>query len=203
MKNIYCVGRNYRKHAAELGNDVPTNPMIFSKPTHSLSTAKGQKVDLPRNRGKVHYEVELVFEINRRYENGMSAVDCISQMAVGVDFTLRDEQDRLKKKGHPWLLAKGFQNSALVTDFFPFQGMDMLYQSTFSLEINEKLVQKGNPTEMIFSLDMLLAYIHENIGLGEGDLLFTGTPEGVGEIHSEDEMTLFFNEEKKGSVVIS
>lgn len=203
LGNIYCVGRNYKKHAQELGNEVPSNPMIFSKSSHSLTTAEGQKINFPKNRGRIDYEVELVFQINRPYEKGMSPEDCITQMGVGVDFTLRDEQDKLKNQGHPWLLAKGFPNSALVTNFFPFEGIDKLLQSTFTLERNGKQVQQGNPKEMIFSLAVLLDFIHENVGLGEGDLLFTGTPEGVGEIHSGDDLKMFFNEESKGRVVVS
>ncbi|WP_280770041.1 fumarylacetoacetate hydrolase family protein [Salipaludibacillus daqingensis] len=203
MKNIYCVGRNYKKHADELGNAVPDYPMIFSKPSHSLVKAKGQEIKLPSNSGRIDYEVELVFQLNRSYEKGMSANDCISQMAVGVDFTLREVQNELKKKGHPWLLAKGFPNAALVTDFFPFLGMDKVHGSTFTLDINGNQVQKGDPKQMIFSLDVLLDYFHDHVGLAAGDLLFTGTPEGVGEVHNGDKLEMFFNEDFKGRAIIS
>ncbi|WP_416151602.1 fumarylacetoacetate hydrolase family protein [Salipaludibacillus sp. HK11] len=202
VKNIYCVGRNYAKHAKELGNDLPSKPMIFSKPTHSLVTTNGQRVELPKNRGSIHYELELVFQLNRSYEVGMSPEDCISEMALGIDFTLRDEQEELKEKGHPWFVAKGFRNAALVTPFFPFEGIDKLNQSTFTLEINGQKVQEGDPNEMIFNLGAILNYCSETAGLSAGDLLFTGTPEGVGEIQTGDELKMYFNQENKGAVKI-
>ncbi|PYZ93869.1 fumarylacetoacetate hydrolase [Salipaludibacillus keqinensis] len=202
INNIYCVGRNFKKHAQELGNDVPSKPMMFSKPTHSFVTANGQSVMMPKNRGAVHYEVELVYRLGRQYEKGMTANDCLTEMAVGIDFTLREEQEKLKKKGHPWLIAKGFPNAALVTPFFAFPGIENILQSTFSLQINGTRVQQGDPNDMIFQLDNLLAYCYEYIGLGAGDLLFTGTPEGVGEINYGDEVTMWYNEELKGTAMI-
>lgn len=202
VKNIYCIGRNYQKHAAELGNDVPEKPMIFSKPSHALVNSEQQVIQLPKNRGAVHYEAELVFQINKTYKKWMKPDDCIESMALGIDFTLRDEQEVLKKKGHPWLVAKGFTNSALVTPFFPFEGLDDLMKSSFQLELNGHTVQIGDPKKMIFSLPTILDYISENLGIGQGDIIYTGTPEGVGETNSGDEFRLFFNGEEKGHVMI-
>lgn len=202
VNNIYCIGRNYRKHAEELGNDVPAKPMIFSKPNHAFVLTNEHRIHLPKERGAIHYEAELVFQINKHYKKGMKPEDCISQMAVGIDFTLREEQEILKKKGHPWLMAKGFPNSALLTPFFAFNGMDLLLNSTFQLQLNGKIVQNGNPKDMIFSLPVILDYIGENLGLGPGDIIFTGTPEGVGQSKSGDRFSLFYNNEEKGSTTI-
>lgn len=200
--NIYCVGRNYQKHAEELGNDVPEKPLLFSKPTHAFIAADGRTVPLPKNQGTVHFETELVFKLARPYEHGMQPEDCIREMAVGLDLTLRDVQNELKHAGHPWLLAKGFPNSAVVTSFFSFEGVAALASSSFSLTVNGHQKQKGRPSQMIFGLSSLLEYCHRHFKLGEGDLLFTGTPEGVGPVNTGDTFEMRFNKEIKGTAVM-
>ncbi|EJL20780.1 fumarylacetoacetate hydrolase family protein [Brevibacillus sp. BC25] len=198
VKNIYCIGRNYRLHAAELGNDVPTRPMIFDKPTHALAMANGEAVELPASRGELHYETELVIHIARPYEAGATLDDMIDKIALGIDFTLRDVQSELKKAGHPWLLAKGFKNSAILTSFHPFPGIHELHQTDFSLLKNGEQVQRGNLRDVIFDLETIIAYISEHLGLDQGDVIYTGTPAGVGPVTDGDVLTLKWGEETWG-----
>ncbi|NOK24194.1 FAA hydrolase family protein, partial [Corallococcus carmarthensis] len=135
---------NYALHAKELQNEVPTAPFLFSKPTHALVEAKGQEVILPGDRGSIHFEVELVIRIGRPYEKGIKVDDIVDGMAVGIDFTLRDVQNELKKKSYPWLLAKGFPNSAVLTKFIAFPGVEGCKTTNFALLKNGEQVQVGN-----------------------------------------------------------
>lgn len=200
INNIFCVGRNYEKHAKELGNVVPKEPMIFTKPNHSIVLAQGQKIHYPIQDGEIHYEVELVLKINKTPKaKGFRLEDLVSQLALGIDLTKRDLQTELKEKGHPWLLAKGFKNAAILTDFWDFPGEELCKKTNFSLMKNENLVQKGNISHLIFSLKTLIQYINEHFGLNKGDIIFTGTPEGVGPIADGDSFEMWWGSEKKGS----
>ncbi|MGJ7912661.1 fumarylacetoacetate hydrolase family protein [Neobacillus sp. LXY-1] len=203
FNNIYCVGRNYVEHAKELQNEVPTSPMIFSKPTHALIEATGQEISLPGNRGSIHYETEIVIRMGRSYEKGLIVDEMVDSMAIGIDFTLRDVQSELKKKGHPWLLSKGFPNSAIVSQFIPFPGVDEMKQIDFSLLKNGVKVQQGNIQNMIFELRTIIDFIALNFGLGEGDLIFTGTPEGVGPIKDRDHLTLCWGDNILGDCLVN
>lgn len=200
--NIYCVGKNYALHAKEMNSEVPTEPMIFGKATHSLKKADGSLLYLPGDMGSVHYEVELVFELDRIFEEGMKPEDCISNMALGIDFTLRDKQNIAREKGYPWYQSKSFPGSALITEPFPFMGIDALNESRFSLLINGKKVQEGNPQDMVFHLDQLLPYIAKHFGLGKGDLIFSGTPDGIGAVNTGDKLELVYQDQLKGSTLI-
>jgi len=202
IQNIFCVGRNYRLHAAELGNDVPTSPMIFSKPTHSLVEAAGQVIPLPGTKGEVHFEAELVLHIARPFEPGVTLEQMVDKIALGIDWTLRDVQSNLKKKGHPWLLAKGFPNSAVVTPFRPFPGVEALEQTPFSLLKNGETVQSGKLSEAIFDAMTILSFISENFGLKAGDIVYTGTPAGVGPARDNDRFELRWGEENWGSFTV-
>jgi fumarylpyruvate hydrolase len=202
VNNIYCVGRNYAAHAKELNNEVPASPMLFSKPTHALVAAAGQEVILPSNRGSIHFETELVIRIGKAYEKGMTVDELVERMAIGIDFTLRDVQSELKKKGHPWLLAKGFPNSALLSQFIPFPGTEELSKHDFSLLKNGEKVQQGNIRNMIFDLQTIIEFTGENFGLGEGDLIYTGTPEGVGPISDNDHLSLLWGNTVLGECLI-
>lgn len=192
IRNVYCVGRNYRLHAAELGNEVPDEPMIFMKPSHALVPLSGQTIHVPFRPGELHYEAELVLHIGRNYEQGMRAEELIDQVALGIDFTLRDLQSVLKKKGHPWLPAKGFLQSAPVTAFHPVADAGNLGETSYTLDINGKEVQRGCTVDMIFDFQVLIEYCAQHYGLGKGDLLFTGTPAGVGAVTDGDHFTLKF-----------
>ncbi|GAX89359.1 fumarylacetoacetate hydrolase family protein [Effusibacillus lacus] len=202
VRNIYCVGRNYVLHAEELGNEVPKSPMIFSKPTHALVQTNGQEIALPGNRGEVHYEAEFVIHIGRDYEPGLQVKDLVNRMALGIDFTLRDVQSELKKKGHPWLLAKGFPNSAIVTEFLTFPGLEACRSTDFSLIRNGEQVQRGNIKDMLFDLQTIIEFIAANFGLGAGDMIYTGTPAGVGPVADGDNLRLVWGEDTLGECTI-
>jgi 2-keto-4-pentenoate hydratase/2-oxohepta-3-ene-1,7-dioic acid hydratase in catechol pathway len=164
LRTIYCVGRNYAAHAKELGNEVPETPLVFLKPA-SAALASGGILELPKGSSRVDHEVEVVVGIGeggrRRY-------------AVGIDFTARDWQADAKKKGDPWLRSKGQRGFAALGPF-----VDAEPPFAFSLSVNGKLRQKGATKDMTFSIDALLAHVGETYGLGPGDVVFTGTPEGV------------------------
>ncbi|MFZ5945588.1 MAG: fumarylacetoacetate hydrolase family protein [Bacillota bacterium] len=198
IKNIYCVGRNYVLHAQELKNAVPTSPFFFMKPSHALVEAKGQEIVLPGNQGTIHYETELVIRINRSYEKGIKVDEIVDSMALGLDLTLRDVQEDLKKKGYPWLLAKGFPNSAVISEFIDFPGVEQCKKTDFFLLKNGIQVQAGNIKNMIFDLQTLLDFNAQHLGIGEGDIIFTGTPEGVGPVNDGDSYTLMFGENVLG-----
>ncbi|MFC4812485.1 fumarylacetoacetate hydrolase family protein [Paenibacillus sp. GCM10023250] len=189
IRNIYCVGRNYALHAQELGNDVPEEPMIFSKPTHALHPAAG-KLTLPGKIGDIHHELEIVVRIGKDYKPGVSPGDLVDGIALGLDLTARDVQSQLKEKRHPWLLAKGFVGSAVLGPFRPFPGEYAFGTLAFSLVKNGEVVQHGSPCDMIFSLQRLIDFIGPRLGLGAGDVIYTGTPAGVGPLADGDELTL-------------
>lgn len=203
IKNVYCIGRNYTDHVKELNNDIPENPLIFSKPTHALVSANDNLITLPGNKGAVHHEVEVVLEIDRDYEAGLTIDDLVSKMYIGLDLTLRDQQDKLKKKGLPWLLSKGFTNSAIVSKSIEYPTEAILLDKEFSLKINEQVVQVGKINQMMFSLDETIKYVADNIGLKKGDLIFTGTPAGVGPLENNDQLELIYDGEVIGRCKIS
>lgn len=202
VRNIYCVGRNYGLHAAELGNDVPTQPMFFMKPTHSLVTMDKGRIQLPAGQGEIHYEAELVVRVARPYEKGMTVNEMLDGFALGIDFTLRDVQSMLKKKGHPWLAAKGFIGSARITAFQPFQGLDEVQNTPFSLRINGNEVQRGMLRDTIFSLQEIIDFCGTHYGLDDGDILYTGTPAGVGAVRDGDRLELCWNGQPIGAGTI-
>ncbi|MFC5650682.1 fumarylacetoacetate hydrolase family protein [Paenibacillus solisilvae] len=198
IRNIYCVGRNYALHAKELGNDVPGQPMIFSKPTHALHPAEG-RLQLPGGVGEIHHELELVVRIAAPYEQGKSLTQLIDGVALGIDWTARDVQNVLKEKRHPWLLAKGFKGSAVLSDFTAFKGAEAFEQLQFSLRMNGEIIQSGSPKDMIFPLEQLVNYIGTQYGLGAGDIIYTGTPAGVGPVKHGDIIELVWETAVEGS----
>ncbi|MFD0678101.1 MULTISPECIES: fumarylacetoacetate hydrolase family protein [unclassified Paenibacillus] len=202
IRNIYCVGRNYGLHAAELGNDVPDEPMIFTKPSHSLVGIQGQTIGLPGNRGEVHYETELVLHVGQAYKPGIRVDELIDKFALGIDLTLRDVQSVIKKKGYPWLPAKGFINSAPLSEFREFPGLEAIKQTEFSLRKNGEEAQRGNTNDMIFNFQVIIDYIAEHYGLGEGDIIYTGTPAGVAALQTGDRLELLWGEELFGEFTV-
>lgn len=202
IKNIVCVGRNYVQHAHELNNAVPQTPLLFTKPTHALAEANGREIIFPGDRGQIQYEVELVFHIARGYELGIKVDDLVDQMAIGIDFTLRDVQTELKGKGYPWVLAKGFINSAVITPWQPFPGLKAMMDFDFSLDKNGQEVQRGNMKNMIFDLPTIIEYTAKHLGLGQGDIIFTGTPAGVGPVLDGDMFTCKLADEEIGNCMI-
>lgn len=203
IENIFCIGRNYVEHVHELGNVVPDDPVVFTKPSHSLFMADGRTLHLPSDQGEVHYEAELVLKLGRDYEPGISVDDIVSEMTVGLDLTLRDVQSRLKDKGHPWLLAKGFTNAAVLGKFIPFISENDCEKTSFTLHINDELVQEGDIKKMIFPLARQIEFLGEKLGLKKGDIIFTGTPEGVGPLQENDFLLLKWGERQLGSTRVS
>ncbi|UHA72584.1 fumarylacetoacetate hydrolase family protein [Paenibacillus sp. 481] len=201
--NVYCIGRNYRLHAAELGNEVPDEPLVFLKPSHAVTQLTQEtELQLPLHQGAVHHEIELVLRIGRRVEPGMTADDVVDGIALGIDFTLRDVQDVVKKKGTPWLPAKGVLHSAPITPFFAYPGSEQLARTPFSLLRNGESVQQGMANDMMFSFDELIQYVAHHYGLGAGDIIFTGTPAGVGPVQAGDRLELCLSDSILGSCVI-
>lgn len=198
VNNVYCVGRNYQLHAAELGNAVPEEPMIFLKPSHAVVPLDGSVLQLPLDRGSLHFEGELVIQAARDYEPGMSVDELVDTMALGIDFTLRDVQSVIKEKGHPWTAAKAFKSSAPLTASVAFPGMESLSDTDFTVIKNGEEVQRGNVKDMIFSLQTIIDYIGKHYGLGKGDLIFTGTPAGVGPTVSGDVFELYWGDVRLG-----
>jgi 2-keto-4-pentenoate hydratase/2-oxohepta-3-ene-1,7-dioic acid hydratase in catechol pathway len=203
LGNVFCIGRNYRLHAAELGNDVPDRPLLFLKPTHALTDMDNGTLILPGNRGQIHYEAELVVRIGRAYDPAADADELIDRLTVGIDFTLRDVQEQLKRRGWPWLEAKGFRHSAPIGRWVDYPGRPALPRLDFSLEINGKEVQRGNVREMIFDLNAIVHEIGRNYGLSEGDVIFTGTPAGVGAVADGDQLTVRLGEENLGTIRVA
>ncbi|WP_240941445.1 fumarylacetoacetate hydrolase family protein [Paenibacillus sp. HB172176] len=202
IRNIYCIGRNYRLHALELGNEVPTSPMVFTKPTHAVQAMNGNVITLPGDVGEVHFELEIVLRIGEGYSPGCAVDEAIDAMTLGLDLTLRDVQSKLKAKGHPWLAAKGFKNSAPIGKWIAFPGMKPLNEVEFTLHRNEELAQKGCAKDMIFTIEEQIRFIEANYGLGPGDLIFTGTPAGVAALNDGDHMTAAWGGEVLGNCVI-
>ena len=188
INNIYCVGRNYAEHAAELGNRVEEDPVIFSKPNSSLIV--GQNITLPTFSHDVHYETEIVIRIAKSafQIEPDHAAEYYDSIALGLDLTARDLQSELKNKKLPWLLAKGFKGSCYVTEFFPKQTFSSPIR--FALTLNGQTVQNGNSDDMIFSINHIIAFISQYIALQPGDIIFTGTPKGVGKLEAGDSLTL-------------
>jgi fumarylpyruvate hydrolase len=202
IRNIYCVGRNYRLHAEELGNEVPTAPMLFTKPTHAAVPMEGGKLVVPMSQGLVHYETELVFAVGRSYEPGLSCDELFTAYTVGLDLTLRDVQMTLKAKGQPWLAAKGFRNSAPLGQWKSYPGEEILKGYDFGLSINGNEVQRGNLSDMVFNLQQLVDFVGQTYGLSTGDLLFTGTPAGVGSLSEGDNLEVWCNEMSLGKLQV-
>lgn len=189
---IICVGRNYAKHAEELKNEVPSEPVIFMKPKNAL-LQNNHPFYYPEFTENLHYECELVLRIskNGKHIQERFANRYYDQVTVGIDFTARDIQEKLKAKGLPWEIAKSFDNSAIVGKFIPIAPTLNLANLNFSLQKNKEVVQQGNTEEMIFSFDKLVAYISKYFTLNIGDLIFTGTPAGVGPVEIGDSLEAF------------
>lgn len=184
---IICVGRNYTEHIAELQNDKPDAPVIFIKPDTAL-LKNGLDFYLPEFSSEIHHEVELVVKVSKvgKHISEKFAHKYYSQISLGIDFTARDVQRSLKAKGLPWEKAKAFDNSAFVGQWMPVESFGDLNDIHFDLFKNEERVQVGHSAKMLWKIDQLIAYISKYFTLKTGDLIFTGTPSGVSEIHRGD-----------------
>lgn len=194
---IICIGRNYSEHAKELNNPLPTKPVFFMKPDTAL-LPKNLPFFYPEFTKDLHYECELVFKINKVGKNISEkfAHTYYDEIGLGIDFTARDLQEECKTKGLPWEIAKSFEYSAPLSEtFIPKSKLD-LDNLSFSLKQNDKLVQSGNSKDMIFNINQIIVYISQFMTLKKGDLIFTGTPAGVGPVAIGDTLTGFIGETK-------
>lgn len=193
---IFCVGRNYADHAKELKNDVPDEPVIFMKPKSALLQPH-TPFYYPEFTNELHYECELVLRIakNGKYIQEKFASKYYDAVSVGIDFTARDIQNELKQKGLPWEKAKAWDNSAVVGKWIPFPEVKNKNKINFALYKNKELVQQGDSDEMLFNFDYIVSYISNFFSINIGDLIFTGTPAGVGEAVVGDELEGFMEEQ--------
>ena len=187
---IVCIGKNYAKHAAEMDSDVPEEPMIFLKPSSSLVDENGSIV-IPAMSADVHHEVELVVLVGKKGKHipEQEAMSYVAGYAVGLDMTARDLQAKAKKAGAPWSVAKGFDTFAAVGSFVGVDAVEDVHNVDIRLTINGTIRQDGNTRDMVFKLPTLIAYASRIFTLEPGDLLFTGTPEGVGPVLEGDTLT--------------
>lgn len=192
---ILCVGRNYSEHAKELGNAVPENPVIFSKPDTAL-LKNGEPFYIPSFSNDVHHEIELVIKINKvgKKIQEKFARNYFSEIGLGIDFTARDKQNELKSKGLPWELAKAFDGSAPIGNFINIENID-LKNIDFRLQKNGQLVQQGNTAQMIFSFEQIVSFVSQYFTLKVGDLIYTGTPAGVSQVNIGDHLEGFIGNE--------
>lgn len=192
---IICVGRNYRDHAKELNNPVPEKPLIFLKPGTAL-LVNNKAFYYPEFSKDIHFEAEIILKIvkNGRHVQPEFADAYFNKIGVGIDFTARDIQSELKSKGHPWEIAKSFDHSAVV-GLFTYKD-PYLDNIPFRLMKNKELVQEGNTKDMIFNFNTLICYISQYFKLQVGDLIFTGTPAGVGPVQIGDLLEGYIGEEK-------
>lgn len=195
MKFI-CVGRNYSNHAKELNNEIPKDPVLFIKPDTALARA-GDDWYIPEFTENLQHEVEVLIKISKvgKYIQPEFAGNYYSEIGLGIDFTARDLQDRLKEKGLPWEKSKAFDRSALIGNFVNKEKFN-LDNLNFSLVKNGNIQQKGNTSEMIFSFDYLISYISQYFTLKMGDIIFTGTPSGVSKLSENDFLEGFIENEK-------
>jgi len=194
---IICIARNYVAHAHELNNEVPGNPVFFLKPDSALVTAN-RPFFYPDFSKDVQYELEVVIRINRLGKSikEQYAGRYYNEVALGVDFTARDLQTEHKKKGLPWEIAKGFDYSAPVSKFFPLADFGDIHHLSFRLDLNGKTVQEGNTSLMIFSFEKIIAYASRFMTLKTGDMIFTGTPAGVGQVAVNDRLEAYLEGKK-------
>lgn len=193
---IICVGRNYVDHALELNNEVPENPVIFLKPDTAL-LKDNAPFYMPSFSNEVHYECELVIKIEKegKFIEPQFAHKYYNEIGLGIDFTARDLQNQLKAKGLPWELAKAFNGSAAISNFVPKSSFENIQNINFSLSVNNTEKQNGNTSLMIFKIDYLISFISRYFTLKKGDLIFTGTPKGVGKVEIGDRLQGFLEKE--------
>ncbi len=194
---IIAIGRNYIDHAKELNNPVPEKPIFFMKPETSI-IRNNKPFFYPDFSENIHYETEIVIKINRlgKHITEKFANQYYNEVGIGIDFTARDLQKDAKEKGLPWEIAKAFDGSAPISEFVLVKKFENINNLNFSLKIKNELVQQGNTRDMIFSFDKIIAYVSQFVTLKIGDLIFTGTPAGVGKVHINDHLEAFIEDKK-------
>jgi 2-keto-4-pentenoate hydratase/2-oxohepta-3-ene-1,7-dioic acid hydratase in catechol pathway len=200
---IICIGRNYVNHIEELQNERPKEPVIFMKPDSAV-LLKQHPFVIPEFSNDIHHEIELIVRINKvgKYIDTKFAHKYYDEISVGIDFTARDLQNELKAKGLPWEKAKSFDGSAVLGEFLQKKQFNSLENITFELTNNNKTVQKSNASYMLWKIDELISYVSQYFTLKIGDIIFTGTPEGVAAVKSEDVLEGFLEGNKLFSIKI-
>lgn len=200
---IICIGRNYLHHIKELSNQIPKKPLFFLKPETAIQP-KNHPFFIPEHSENIQYEVELVLKINKsgKHIEERFAYKYYSEIGLGIDFTARDIQEECKDKGHPWEIAKGFDGSAQISPTFINKSNLDSNNIIFSLNKNGKQVQLGNSRDMIFNFDKIISYLSKFYTLKIGDLIYTGTPSGVGKVIAGDKLNGFIGEREMLNVLI-
>ena len=200
---IICVGQNYLNHIKELNSKINKSPILFLKPDSSI-IQKNQPFFIPEFSKEIHYEVEIILKfdklgkhIDRKFSNKY-----YNQISLGIDFTARDLQEKLKKSGYPWEKAKSFDNSAVIGDWIDINNFQDINNINFCLKLNNEVVQSSNSSNMIWKIDDLVTEVSNYFTLKIGDILFTGTPEGVGKVSIGDVLDGFLEEKKVFSIKI-
>lgn len=194
---VIAIGRNYAEHAKELNNPIPTVPVIFLKP--DTAVLKDNKPFYhPEFSTDIHHEIELVLKVSKegKHISEKFAANYFEEIGLGIDFTARDIQQKHKEKGLPWELAKAFDNSAPVSRFIPKTDFKNLYDLNFRLDINDHTVQQGNTANLLFSFEYIIAFVSKYFTLKKGDLIFTGTPQGVGKVNPGDHLAGYLEDVK-------
>lgn len=194
---IICIGRNYLPHIQELGHKVPTEPTFFLKP-ESAMVIRNRPFFLPDFSQQVEYEVELIYRINKvgKYIQEKYAHTYYDAIGLGIDFTARDLQKNCIENGNPWEIAKAFDGSAVMSQFIDKEEFEDLNNLDFHLDLNGKTVQSGNSSEMIFTIDKIISYVSQFMTLKMGDVIYTGTPKGVGKVAINDRLEGWIGERK-------
>jgi 2-keto-4-pentenoate hydratase/2-oxohepta-3-ene-1,7-dioic acid hydratase in catechol pathway len=194
---IIAIGRNYAEHAKELNNPVPSVPVIFMKPDTAI-LKDNKPFYHPEFSSDIHHEIELVLKISKEGKHIAEkfAGNYFEEIGLGIDFTARDIQQRHKEKGLPWELAKAFDNSAPISKFIPKSNFKDLNSLNIRLDLNGKTVQSGNTKDLLFSYEYIIAFVSKYITLKKGDLIFTGTPQGVGKVSIGDHLAGYLEDEK-------
>jgi 2-keto-4-pentenoate hydratase/2-oxohepta-3-ene-1,7-dioic acid hydratase in catechol pathway len=194
---IICIGRNYTKHIEELQNERPNEPVVFLKPDSAV-LLKQHPFVIPEFSDDIHHEVEIIVRINKvgKYIDAKFAHNYYDEIGLGIDFTARDLQAKLKEKGLPWEKAKAFDGSAVIGNFLSKKDFSSTENINFELKSNGNTVQKGNTSHMLWKIDELIAYVSQYFTLKIGDIIFTGTPEGVAKVKPNDILEGFIENKK-------
>jgi len=200
---LICIGRNYTEHIEELENEKPTDPVVFLKPDTSILLKK-QPFFIPEFSNDVHHEVEVLVKINRvgKYIDKKFAHKYYNEIGLGIDFTARDLQSKLKEKGLPWEKAKAFDGAAVIGNWIQKSEFNDVNAINFSLKKNEQLVQQGVTSNMLWKVDELIEYVSKYFTLKIGDVIFTGTPAGVGKVVANDKLKGFIEDREVFSITV-
>ena len=200
---LICIGRNYSEHIKELENEKPTDPVIFLKPDTAILVKK-QPFFIPDFSNDVHHEVEILVKINKvgKYIDKKFAHKYYDEIGLGIDFTARDLQSKLKEKGLPWEKAKAFDGAAVIGNWINVSDIQDVNNINFSLQKNDEIVQKGNTSHMLWKIDEIIEYVSKYFTLKIGDIIFTGTPAGVGKVITNDKLIGYLENTQMFSITV-